>query len=179
MPRKPKAAEVKQGKDNRGESKVARVHEPATPTRAGNPNPIPVSPPSLKGDRQAQRRFRDLYDAAPWLSESDRDLVGDLVLVRYLIEAQTADLFDKGLTTGGDDDDPTARRYLAPEFRAVMDMLEHVRKLSEALALDPSSRSRLGFQQARASSLLETIRDRRLTEAANAALDGDLVLDDD
>ena len=173
MPAKRKGAAAKQGKDTRAESKSAVVHEPATPTRAGSPNPIPVSPPSLKGDRQAQRRFRDLYESAPWLGESDRDLVGDLVLVRFLIEEQTGDLYKNGVTTGGDPDNPAARRYIAPEFRAVMEMLEHVRKLSEALALDPSSRSRLGFQQARASSLLESIRDRRLTEAANAALDND------
>ena len=176
MPTKPKGKSQKQGKDTRGEATPAtKTSEPHTPTRAGNPNPIPTSPRSLKGDRESQRRFRALYEAAPWLGESDADLVGDLVLARVLIEAQTPALFKDGITTGGDPDDPSVRRYLAPEFRAVVELMDHTRKLSEALALDPSSRSRLGFQQARASSLLETIRDRRLTEAANQVLDGDVV----
>ena len=178
MPAKAKGRSQKQGKDDRGEATPAtRTSEPHTPTRAGGPNPIPTSPRSLKGDREAQRRFRSLYESAPWLSESDADLVGDLILARFMIEEQVPGLSKNGITTGGDPENPNARRFLSPEFRAVLELMEHTRKLSEALALDPSSRSRLGFQQVRASSLLEQIRDRRLTEAANQILDGDEVVE--
>lgn len=162
MPAKAKAGKSKRSRDSgdrRGEAKTPTV---AIATTA----PPPTPPPILKNDRPAQRRFRQLYADAPWLGPSDAYTVASLVWIQTFVEEVAKDVERGSVVTSAD----TGREYVHPKVRVLFEAMRESRELTGILALDASSRARLGLQEAQAESLLQRLRSERLVDAAAAAV---------
>jgi len=162
MPRPPHAGKGRKAKDSgdhRGEAKstvaglaVAVDREPPRP------------PPILKGNRAGHNRFKAIYAAAPWLGPTDSTLVAQLVVLEGLQGEITATLAGATplFTTS-----PAGRRFVAPELRAMLEISAEVRSISASLGLAAADRARLGLEEAKAATLLETIKARRLAQEAS------------
>ena len=105
-----------------------------------------------------------MYEAMPWLTESDRPVARAWAEMELLAASAFADLATRGMTNS--EGEP---RKLLGEYRQLRATQS---ALSKELGLSPQSRASLGVDVARAQTLVEQLSRQAAGEAPHVAQDG-------